>query len=146
MSMKIEIYDTTLRAVGAPGAAEGVDARVPPATVGGGLEEGDILGIRAGPAALYVVDAQRIEPFGDAQLVAQAQIDPLALGAIAQGRVVDLDLHAHRVIRLTTSSPISLVCRNGALAAAMSRVRQPASSVCSTADSTARASSSSPKE
>ena len=47
--------------------------------------------VRAGPAALDVVHAERVEPLGDPQLVGDRERDALALRAVAQGRVVDFD-------------------------------------------------------
>ena len=62
-------------------------------------EELDVLRIGAGPAALDVVHAKGIEPFGDAQLVGDGKRDAVPLRAVAQRRVVDFDLrrHARRV-------------------------------------------------
>ena len=56
------------------------------------LEELDVLGVRARPAALDVVDAEGVEPLGDAQLVGDREGDAFALGAVAQGGVVDFDI------------------------------------------------------
>ena len=56
------------------------------------------LRVRARPAALDVVHAEGVEPLGDAQLVGDREGDAFALGAVAQGRVVDLD---HGVIHGT---------------------------------------------
>src|SRR5207249_2497153 len=47
--------------------------------------------IGAGPPALDVVDAEVVEPLGDAQLVLEREGDVLRLRAVAQRRVVELD-------------------------------------------------------
>ena len=52
------------------------------------------LRVRAGPAALDVVDAEGVEPLGDPQLVGDREGDAFALRAVAQGRVVDFDVMA----------------------------------------------------
>ncbi len=54
------------------------------------VEELDVFRVAAGPAALDVVDAELIEPLGDAQLVEDGKRDAQTLAPIAQGRVVDL--------------------------------------------------------
>ena len=62
-----------------------------PAHRAGGREELDVLGVRAGPAALDVRHPELVEHPRHAQLVGQRQRDVLALGAVAQGRVVQDD-------------------------------------------------------
>ena len=57
----------------------------------GGLEELDVLGVRARPAALDVGHAVLVEHPGDPELVGEAEGDVLALGAVAEGRVVEGD-------------------------------------------------------
>ena len=54
-------------------------------------EELDVLGVGARPAALDVGHAVLVEHPRDAQLVGQRERDVLALGAVAQGRVVEDD-------------------------------------------------------
>jgi hypothetical protein len=81
---------------GPPGGAErrdlgGLEHRVLHA-----LEEAQVLRVGAGPAALDVVDAERVEALGDAHLVLHREGHALALGAVAEGGVVDLDLSRHR--------------------------------------------------
>ena len=129
-----------------PGTAEGVDPRISPCSCRRGLEERHVFWIRARPAAFDIVHAEQIQSLGDMQLVAKTETYALTLAAVSQRSIVDFEKLAHVANRLATSSPISSVCRNGAPGAAISRVRKPASSVCSTARSTARAGSSSPKE
>ena len=83
------------RQILAPGGAEGGEA----GAVKVGLacaEEFNVLGIGAGPAALDKVNAKGVEPFGNAQLVLDGEADAFALAAIAQGRIVNLDVGFHR--------------------------------------------------
>src|SRR5437867_2436640 len=56
-----------------------------------GPEELLVARVRARPAALDVVDAEVVETLGDAHLVLEREGDVLGLGAVAQGRVVELD-------------------------------------------------------
>ena len=70
-------------------AAEGGELRAAEASRLGGVEKGGVLRVGPGPAALDVVHAERIEFFGDAQLVQHAKVDALALRAVAQGGVVE---------------------------------------------------------
>ena len=56
-----------------------------------GREELDVLRVRARPAALDVGHAVLVEHAGDAELVGQAEDDVLALGAVAEGGVVEDD-------------------------------------------------------
>ena len=56
-----------------------------------GLEERRVARVRARPAALDVVDAEGVEPLGDAQLVLEREGDVLALAPVAERRVVELD-------------------------------------------------------
>ena len=55
------------------------------------LEILEVLGIGQRIAALDEIDAQLVEPLGDVQLVLQGEVDALALAAVAQGGVVDVD-------------------------------------------------------
>ncbi len=50
-----------------------------------------VLRVRQRIAALDVVEAKRIQTQRDLQLVLEREIDPLALAAVSQRRVVDLD-------------------------------------------------------
>ena len=59
------------------------------------FEEFDVAGIAARPAALDVVDAKRVEAFGDAELVRNGKRHAFALRPVAQGRVVDFDGLVH---------------------------------------------------
>src|SRR5205814_1488231 len=70
--------------------AEGADLRALEHRVLHSLEEPEVLRVAARPAALDVVDAERIEPLGDPNLVLHRKGHALALGAVAKGRVVDL--------------------------------------------------------
>ena len=56
-----------------------------------GLEEDLVLRIRPGPTPLDVVDPEGIETLGDSDLVLAGERESLALGAVPQGGVVDLD-------------------------------------------------------
>ncbi len=59
------------------------------------LEEAEVLRVRARPPAFYVVDSQSVEPLGDAHLVFHGEGHALALGAVAQRRIVELDESRH---------------------------------------------------
>ena len=75
-----------------PGRAERADPGGLEDRVLHALEEAQVLGIRPGPAALDVVDAERVEALGDADLVLHGEGHTFALGAVPKRRVVDLDL------------------------------------------------------
>ncbi len=85
--------------LGPPGRAEGRDLGMAELDFADILEEGDVLGIGAGPAALDVVDAEFVEFLGDADLVGHQEGDVLGLGAVAQGGVVQPD-SAHAILPL----------------------------------------------
>ena len=55
------------------------------------LEILEVLGVGQRIAALDEIDAQVVEPRGDAQLVLEREVDALALAAVAEGGVVDED-------------------------------------------------------
>ena len=57
---------------------------------GGGLEKRGIDRVRAGIAALDIVDAQRIEPLRDDALVLQRKIDAERLRPVAERGVVKI--------------------------------------------------------
>ena len=80
---------------GLAGAAERGQLRVAEVQLlGGPLEELGVLGHRARPAALDEADAELVEQRRDGQLVGDGEVHPLLLGAVAQGRVVDLERRA----------------------------------------------------
>src|SRR6266850_606734 len=81
---------------GPPGGAERADLRALEHRVLHALEEPQVLGIGPGPAALDVVDTELVEAVRDAHLVLHREGHALALGAVAEGGVVDLDLTGHR--------------------------------------------------
>ena len=72
-------------------------------------EELVVLGVRAGPARLDVVDAEPVELLGDPQLVLDGQRDPLELRPVAQRRVIDLDAAGRRELG---SSLVPVVSRH----------------------------------
>ena len=80
------------RDAGAASGAERGQAGVRPLLVACAGEQLGVLRVGAGPAALDDGHADAIEPARDAQLVGARQRDPLALGAVAQRRVVDQDV------------------------------------------------------
>ena len=86
-----------LRVGGGPGAglagrAEGDQLRVPQRQLGAGAgEELGVLGQRARPAALDEADAELVEQPGHRELVADREGHALALRAVAQGGVVDVE-------------------------------------------------------
>ena len=59
-------------------------------------EKFDVLGIAAGPAAFNVMNPERVELLGDAELVRDREIDAFALRTVAQGRVVYFNLGFHK--------------------------------------------------
>ncbi len=71
--------------------AEGGDAGVPQRQLADFLEILEVLGVGQRIAALDEVHAQLVEPARDVQLVLQGEVDALALAAVAQGGVVDVD-------------------------------------------------------
>ena len=73
------------------GRAEGGQLRALPAHRPGGGEELDVLGVRARPAALDEGMPNSSSIRAIAQLVGEREGDVLALGAVAQGRVVEDD-------------------------------------------------------
>src|SRR5207302_3894174 len=76
------------------GASRRAEGRNPGMVPGAGAclaEELGILGIRAGPTALDVVDAQPIKLRRDLELVGHGERDALALRTVAQCRIVDSD-------------------------------------------------------
>src|SRR5438552_3300888 len=75
----------------AAGRAEGRHLRVLETEALDGAEKLLVAWVRTRPAALDVVDAEVVEPLGDAQLVLEREGDVLGLRPVAQRRVVDLD-------------------------------------------------------
>ena len=53
--------------------------------------------VGAGPAAFDVMDPERVELLGDAELVRHREIDAFTLRTVAQGRVIDFDLGFHKM-------------------------------------------------
>jgi hypothetical protein len=81
-------------AAGLAGGAERDQQRVPQVQLSAGAsEELGVLGHRAGPAALADDDPELVEQPGHRQLVDHRVAQPLALGTVAQRRVVDLERH-----------------------------------------------------
>ena len=78
----------------APGPASGAEshelADVEMELIAGPGEELVVFGVGARPAPLDVRDPETIELLGDTELVVDGERDPLQLGAVAQGGVVDL--------------------------------------------------------
>src|SRR5437870_6996003 len=81
----------------AAGRAEGRHLRVLQPEALDGAEELLVARVRARPAALDVVEAEVVEPFGNAQLVLEREGDVFGLGPVAQRRVVELDASHGRV-------------------------------------------------
>ena len=61
------------------------------------VEKLDVFRIAAWPAALDVMHAEGVQPFGNAQLVENGERDAEALAAVPEGRVVDLYAVIHGV-------------------------------------------------
>src|SRR2546426_3425738 len=79
------------------GRTEGGHLRVLQTEALDGAEELLVARVRARPAALDVMDAEVVEPLGDAQLVLEREGDVLGLRPVAQRRVVELDAPHGRV-------------------------------------------------
>src|SRR6266566_133223 len=93
------------------GRAEGRHLRVLQPEALDGAEELLVARVRARPAALDVMDAEVVEPLGDAQLVLEREGDVLGLRPVAQRRVVDLDPPHGRVPGAGVSGfPIKASC------------------------------------
>jgi len=75
----------------APGGAEGREPRTLERETLGPLEELDVFGIGTRPSPLDVMDAKGVEPLGDSQFVGYRERNALALAAVTQRRIVDLD-------------------------------------------------------
>src|SRR5207245_4732030 len=58
-------------------------------------EEAEVLGVRARPAPLYIMDAESVQPRGQTDLVFHGKGDAFALRPITKCRVVNLDQTAH---------------------------------------------------
>ncbi len=74
-----------------PRHAEGRDPGVPERQLADFLEILEVLGVRQRVAALHEIDAQLVEPARDLELVLEREVDALALAAVAEGGIVDLD-------------------------------------------------------
>ena len=82
---------------GLAGGPERDQLGVPQLELGAGAgEELGVLGQGAGPAALDEADPDLVEQPGDGQLVGDGVADPLALGAVAQRGVEDVEVGAGR--------------------------------------------------
>ena len=62
-------------------------------------KELDVLGIGPRPAALDVMNPERVEPLGDAQLVHHREVDAFTLAAVAQSRIVYFHFGFHKYPR-----------------------------------------------
>ena len=83
-------------ATGPTGGPERGERRVAQGEVAGRTgEELGVLGVGPGPAALDEADAQLVEVRGDGELVGHGEVQPLLLRAVAQRRVVDVEV-GHR--------------------------------------------------
>ena len=81
------------RILGEPRGTESGETGVIEFEIGRAREEFFVLGIRSGPAALDVIDAQLIQFLGNGQLVLHRKGDGLALRSVAEGSVESEDLH-----------------------------------------------------
>ena len=75
------------------------------ASLWGGVEKVAVRRVCPGPAALDIVDAERVQHISDADLFGGRKLDALGLLAIAQGGVKEIQPLHHEPI------PISLVCQ-----------------------------------
>jgi hypothetical protein len=80
------LFDTRIRPAG---TAERGKFRVREPAAPYRFEERRVLRVRARPAALDIVDAERVQFFGDANFIEDAKRDALALCTVAQGRIVN---------------------------------------------------------
>src|SRR5215469_5456486 len=78
--------------VGAAGRAEGRDFRMTKARLADLAKEGGVAFVGTWPAALDVIKAEIVETPRDFDLVGGRQGDILGLAAVAQGRVIDLNV------------------------------------------------------
>src|SRR5712692_7278441 len=86
-------------AAGAPGHAERRELGVLERDVLHAPEEAEVLRVRARPSALYIMNAERVEPGREPNLIFHRERHAFALGAIAERGVVDLDQAAHGCFR-----------------------------------------------
>ena len=92
------------RGVGAAGGAKGGHPGMLEGNVPYPVEIVHVLGVRAGPAALDVVDAKFIEALRNLQFVFDGQGDAFVLCAVAEGGVIDKD--AHGILSLSGSRAV----------------------------------------
>src|SRR5713101_7293723 len=74
------------------------------------LEEAEVLGVRARPAALDIVDAEGVQALGYADLVLHGEGHALALRPVAQRGVVNLDFPGHGTLIIPPPRPGCQVC------------------------------------
>ena len=55
-------------------------------------EESGILGVRSGPTSLDIMNAKLVQSLGNLQLVVDGVRDPLALSAISQGCIIQVNI------------------------------------------------------
>ena len=79
----------------------------------GTAEKLGVLGVGTGPATLDEADAELVELPRDEQLVQDRQGQALALGAVAQRRVVDVELVVHLWSNLTQQKTPRAEARRG---------------------------------
>ena len=89
----------------AAGRTERGQLRAPEFLAFGLVKKLDVLGIGPRPAALNVMDAERIKLRGNAQLIHHGKVDAFALTAVAQGRIVDFDVGFHNQFRRREPCP-----------------------------------------
>ena len=85
------VFATGTRSTGHP---ERGDFRLPQAGARDAPKKLRVLGVRARPAALEVVDPQVIQAVGDLHLVFDRERHPFALRPVPQRRVVQKELHS----------------------------------------------------
>src|SRR5690606_16380185 len=89
---RLQVFVVLHGDVSPPGAAERRDFGVDELDVLDPLEELRVLGVGAGKAPFDEVDAELVEPDRDVYLIFYREGDAFSLGAVAQRRVVQLDL------------------------------------------------------
>ena len=95
------------RQAAARAARHAESAELGMAKLGRVLEELLVGRVGAGPATLDIVDAEGIEIAGDTDLVGNAEVDALRLGAVAQRGVVEVDAFGSHELLPTVHTSIA---------------------------------------
>ncbi len=108
---------------GAAGGAEGDQLRVLQVElVAGACEELGVPGVGPGPAAFDEADAEVVQVPGDGEFVRDGQIDALALRAVAQGGVEDVEGLVNHVRVFLSAGP---VCQGDLIESLVAQTKRP---------------------